>query len=93
MSTIPERQSQLSGSGRCHDREGYSVSSDCRRPLVGSDSSGSGNESCPIGPQIEAVLKEVVAESEARFHRNSEQTTIAEFSTRVVQRLNCQEEK
>jgi hypothetical protein len=46
---------------------------------------------CPIGPHIEAVLKEVVAESEARFRRNLEQTTIAEFSKRVVHRVNCQE--
>ena len=46
---------------------------------------------CPIGPHIEAVLKEVVAESEARFRRNLEQITIAEFSKRVVHRVNCQE--
>jgi DNA-binding IscR family transcriptional regulator len=50
----------------------------------------SDDSECPVGRHIEAVLKEVVAESEAVFRRKLKQTSIEEFSDRVVKRLTLE---
>ncbi len=44
---------------------------------------------CPIGTHIEAVLKEIVASSEAEFRKELGRTSVADFSKRVVSRLPC----
>ena len=48
------------------------------------------NESskCQVGQHIEEVLREVVAESEQVFRKKLRQTSIAEFSKKVLDRLN-----
>jgi DNA-binding IscR family transcriptional regulator len=44
---------------------------------------------CDIGIHIEAVLRDIVADSERVFRKRLRQTSIAEFSKRVVSRLGC----
>ena len=46
------------------------------------------NSKCQVGLHIEDVLREVVADSELVFRKKLRQTSIAEFSKKVVQRLN-----
>lgn len=41
-------------------------------------------DACQVGPSIEAVLREIVAESEVVFRRNLSQTSVAEFTERVA---------
>ncbi len=43
---------------------------------------------CQVGQHIEEVLREVVAESEQVFRKKLRQTSIAEFSKKVLARLN-----
>ena len=43
---------------------------------------------CQVGQHIEEVLREVVAESEQVFRKKLRQTSIAEFSKKVLDRLN-----
>ena len=44
-------------------------------------------EVCEVGIHIESVLKEIVQDSEDALRKQLEQTSIAEFSKRVVARL------
>jgi hypothetical protein len=46
------------------------------------------NSKCQVGQHIEEVLREVVAESEQVFRKKLRQTSIAEFSKKVLDRLN-----
>jgi Rrf2 family protein len=46
------------------------------------------NSKCHVGLYIEEVLREVVADSELVFRKKLRQTSIAEFSKKVVERLN-----
>ena len=48
-------------------------------------------DECHVGPSIEAVLREIVAESEVVFRKNLSQTSVAEFTGRVMARL-CPEQ-
>lgn len=42
---------------------------------------------CNVGPHIEAVLRDVLAESEDAFRRCLKRTTVEEFSKEVVKRV------
>ena len=42
---------------------------------------------CQVGQLIESVLRDVVAESELVFRKSLQQTSIAEFSRKIVERL------